>query len=157
MAKFKLFYDKKPIVISYKNPSGKLSLLFARELNKLQIADNASKQQVIGIILSKYIDATDTTTPMEIKFISAMQRAFEAGDITADQMQESMVTTQSTPEDIENDFKIYINLFKEMVDFSELNPTNKELLSSDWDSDFWMAQNLQEVKAQVLFFRQSNL
>lgn len=156
-SKFKLFDGQKPITISYKAPSGKLSILFARELNKLKIADNKSTQALYGIILSKYF-SDDTSISTESNFIQAMQKAFSAGDITAEDMKKFVDTSNiSTPEDIENDFKIYINLFKEIVDFSNLNPENRDLVSSDWDSDFWMDQNLQEVKEQVIFFRTTYL
>lgn len=156
-SKFKLFWNKQPIVISYRNPSGKLALLFSREISKLKINDNKSTQAIYGVIISKYL-SDDASISNESNFLQAMQKAFTAGDISAEDMM-SIVNNNSktTPEDLAHDYEIYINLFKEIVDFTELNPKNKELLSSDWDSEFWMEQNLQEVKDQVIFFRQQYL
>ncbi len=155
-ASFKLFDGKKPISISYKSPSGKLSILFAKELAKLKIVDNKSAQAIYGLILSKYM-SDDASLSTEMNFMQALQKAFVAGEISSEEMKSFVTEKTYSSEDVEHDFEKYINIFKEIVDFSNLNPENREKLSSEWNSEFWMEQNLQEVKEQVIFFRQQYL
>ena len=57
---------------------------------------------------------------------------------------------------IELGHKYYINIFKTILDDSQFNTDEKELISTAWNDDFWENQDIEAIELAVRQFRHSS-
>ena len=145
--------ESNPIKIKFVNPTGKLALEFAKKMTELRLSDGREEERLANYQIKMAKFALENQGLSEIDLYT---KALENNYITVEEVEALLPKTIRTEEMLDattSDLVTYIELFKSIIDMKLLTDDEKIAVESNWDSDFWLSQDIKAVKNSVKNFR----
>lgn len=146
-----------PIKIKFVQPTGKLALEFAKKMTELRLSDGREEERLANYQIKMAKFALENQGLSEIDLYT---KALEKNYITVEEVEALLPKTIRTEEMLDattSDLVTYIELFKSIIDMKLLTDDEKIAVESNWDSDFWLSQDIKAVKNSVKNFRKYHL
>jgi hypothetical protein len=136
--------------IALKAPSFALKSYYENQLELLPEMKSKREPEKIfnDYVIINNIDISKLTDEDDLNLI--MQKAItgEPGFIA-----KTLEANENAKELAKERELIYLDLFKYSIDTRQLETSLKEMFNSDFDSEFWQAQDYEEVESAVNLFR----
>ena len=134
--------------------TGKISRVFYDCDSRMPKDNSLMEKKKVGLAMLKYIDDKDRKNAIEKGIIpeSAIIKALNSNDPLLTKLLETdVVTFTPTEKALIND--LTIEMFRATIDLDALTDKQKELVTSDIQSDFWQSQNLEDIRIELSKFR----
>ena len=134
--------------------TGKISRVFYDCDSRMPKDNSLMEKKKVGLAMLKYIDDKDRKNAIEKGIIpeSAIIKALNSNDPLLTKLLETdVVTFTPTEKALIND--LTIEMFRATIDLDTLTDNQKELVTSDIQSDFWQSQNLEDIRIELSKFR----
>ena len=134
--------------------TGKISRVFYDCDSRMPKDNSLMEKKKVGLAMLKYIDDKDRKNAIEKGIIpeSAIIKALNSNDPLLTKLLETdTVTFTPTEKALVND--LTIEMFRATIDLDSLTDKQKELVTSDIQSDFWQSQNLEDIRIELSKFR----